>query len=98
MDAAISVVIPTRERLSYLEVALASLQAEASREEAEVLVVDDGAPSAAARALAERHGARYLPAGGAGGLNAARNLGVGHTSGALVAFLDDDVRVCRGWL
>jgi GT2 family glycosyltransferase len=98
MQDAVSVVIPTRERLAYLEVALSSLRAEAEREGAEVLVVDDGGPSDAARALAERHGARYLTVEGGPGLNAARNTGVARSGGALVAFLDDDVRVSDGWL
>ncbi len=97
MDAAVSVVIPTRERLPYLDVALSSLRAEAARGGAEVLVVEDGEPSEEARLLTGLHGARYVAVEGAG-LNAARNTGVAHTSGALVAFLDDDVRVCPGWL
>ena len=94
---AVSVVIPTRDRLPYLDVALASLRAEAERERAEVLVVDDGRPSEPVRRAAERHGARYVAAEGSG-LNAARNTGLDRTSGALVAFLDDDVRVRDGWL
>ena len=98
MDAAVSVVIPTRDRLPYLDVALASLRAEAERERAEVLVVDDAGPSERARRLAERHGARYAAVEGARGLNAARNTGIDHTAGELVAFLDDDVRVRDGWL
>jgi GT2 family glycosyltransferase len=98
MDAAVSVVIPTRERLPYLDVALSSLRAEAAREGAEVLVVEDGEASEEARLLTELHGARYRAVQGRPGLNAARNTGVADTSGALVAFLDDDVRVCPGWL
>ncbi len=97
MDAPASIVIPTRERLAYLDVALGSLRAEAAREGAEVLVVDDAVPSARARALAERHGARYVVNEGKG-LNAARNTGLARSSGGLVVFLDDDVRVCDGWL
>ena len=97
MAAAVSVVIPTRERLRYLDVALSSLRAEAAREGAEVLVVEDGGPSQEAPMLTELHGARYATADGTG-LNAARNTGVARTSGALVAFLDDDVRVRPGWL
>jgi GT2 family glycosyltransferase len=97
MDAAVSVVIPTRDRLPYLDVALASLRAEAEREQADVLVVDDAGPSELARQAAERHGARYVAVEGCG-LNAARNTGIDHTTGALVVFLDDDVRVREGWL
>ncbi len=98
MDAAVSVVIPTRDRLPYLEVALASLRAEAEREGADVLVVDDAGPSERVRLVAERHGARYAAVEGVHGLNAARNTGIDHTAGELVAFLDDDVRVRDGWL
>ncbi len=98
MDATVSVVIPTRERLPYLDVALSSLRAEAAREGADVLVVEDGEPSEETRLLTELHGARYRAVQGGPGLNAARNTGVAGTSAPLVAFLDDDVRVCPGWL
>ncbi len=93
-----SIVIPTRERLSYLEVALSSLASEAARAGAEVLVIDDAGPSDAARALVERFGARYEPHPAPLGLNVARNTGVQRSHGDLVAFLDDDVRVSPGWL
>ena len=45
-----SIVIPTRARLSYLEVALESIAAQAAQAGAEVLVVDDAGASAGARA------------------------------------------------
>ncbi len=94
----VSIVIPTRDRLPYLEVALASLAAQAHAAGAEVLVVDDAGASEAARALAASHGARYEPHAGPRGLNVARNTGVAHAQGELVAFLDDDVEVAPGWL
>ncbi|HTW43674.1 MAG TPA: glycosyltransferase family 2 protein [Solirubrobacteraceae bacterium] len=93
-----SIVIPTRERLPYLEVALDSLAREAARLGAEVLVVDDAGESQSARALAARFGARYQPHPRPQGLNVARNTGVEHSSGGLVVFVDDDVRVSAGWL
>jgi len=93
-----SIVIPTRARLSYLEVALASIAAQAAQAGAEVLVVDDAGPSERARALAERFGARYEPHDAPLGLNVARNTGVERSSGELVAFVDDDVRASPGWL
>ena len=71
-----SIVIPTRARLSYLEVALASIAPQAAAAGAEVLVVDDAGASPAARALAERYGARYEPHAAPLGLNVARNTGV----------------------
>jgi GT2 family glycosyltransferase len=93
-----SIVIPTRARPRYLEVALASIAPQAAAAGAEVLVVDDAGPSAAIRALAERFGARYEPHSGPLGLNVARNTGVERSRGELVAFVDDDVKVGPGWL
>jgi Glycosyl transferase family 2 len=98
MEPSASIVVPTRERLSYLQVALGSIQAEAAELGAEVVVVDDAGPDETARELAERLGARYEADPAANGLNAARNAGVMRTSGALVVFVDDDVRVRDGWL
>ena len=95
---AASVVIPTRSRPAYLEVALSSIVPQALGCEAEVLVIDDAGESADVRALTERAGARYEPHPGPLGLNAARNTGVERSSGELVVFVDDDVRACPGWM
>jgi GT2 family glycosyltransferase len=64
---------------------------------ADVLVVDDG-PSAETRAVAERHGARYVAHDRSRGLNAARNTGARETTALLLAYVDDDVEVHAGWL
>ncbi len=93
-----SIVIPTRARLSYLQVALSSIAPAAARAGAEVLVVDDAGPSQAARELVERFGARYQPHPRPLGLNVARNTGVQSSHGELVVFVDDDVRVSSDWL
>jgi GT2 family glycosyltransferase len=93
-----SIVIPTRARPAYLEVALVSIIPQADAAGAEVLVIDDAVPSAAMRGLVERLGARYEPHPGPLGLNVARNTGVERSSGELVVFVDDDVRVRPGWL
>jgi GT2 family glycosyltransferase len=98
MDPPASIVIPTRDRVRYLDVALTSLSAQAAALRVDVLVVDDGPSNDPTRELAQRHGARYVANGAPLGLNAARNRGVGETAGPLVVFLDDDVRVCPGWL
>ena len=92
-----SVIIPTRRRPDYLEVALASVAPQVAREHAELIVVDDGALERNAQ-LAERHGARYVALGEPRGLNAARNAGAAAASGELLAFIDDDVEVHEGWL
>ena len=93
-----SIIIPTRARPDYLAVALASIVPQAQAEGAEVLVVDDDGRSQALQALTERHGARYEPHPAALGLNVARNTGVQRSSGELVIFVDDDVKVSSGWL
>src|SRR5271157_2135701 len=93
-----SIVIPTRSRPDYLEVALASIVPQADAVRAEVLVIDDAGPSATTRALTERLGARYEPHPGPLGLNSARNTGVERSSGELVVFVDDDIRASPRWL
>ncbi|HEY2141827.1 MAG TPA: glycosyltransferase [Solirubrobacteraceae bacterium] len=93
-----SIVIPTRGRPSYLEVALASVAPQAREAGAEVVVIDDAGPSQPIRALTERFDARYEPHSEPLGLNVARNTGVERSSGGLVVFVDDDVRVLPGWL
>ena len=93
-----SIVIPTRRRLPYLRVALASIAEQARRSGSEVLVIDDDGPSDAARALVESSGARYEPHARPMGLNIARNTGVSRSTGDLVVFLDDDIEAAEGWL
>ena len=57
-----SIVIPTRSRAAYLEVALSSIAPQAGAAGAEVLtVIDDAGPSPEGLAQAERFGARYEP-------------------------------------
>jgi GT2 family glycosyltransferase len=92
-----AVAIPTQRRAAYLDVALTSVAAQARAADAELLVVDDG-PDDDTRAVAARHGARYLAHQAPRGLNAARNTALRSTDAELVCFLDDDVRVLPGWL
>jgi glycosyltransferase involved in cell wall biosynthesis len=98
MDApAISLVIPTRNRARYLEVALASLADQDFDAGYEVLVVDDGSIDDTA-AVVERAGDRYIGQPRARGLNAARNAGARATAAPVIAFLDDDVFAPPEWL
>lgn len=94
-DAAI--IIPTRDRAGYLDVALASTAPQAAEHGADLVVVLDG-PDPASRAVAERHGARVLEHDVPRGLNAARNTAIESTSAGLLCFVDDDVAVRPGWL
>jgi GT2 family glycosyltransferase len=93
-----SIVIPTRRRPAYLEVALASIVPQARAAGAEVLVIDDAGASPEGREQARRFGARYEPHERELGLNVARNTGVARSSGELVVFVDDDVEARPGWL
>ena len=93
----VSVVIPTRDRASYLHVALASLAAQSGAGTLEVIVVDDASGDSTA-AVCRRWGVRHLRHADPIGLNAARNVGVRAAGASLVAFLDDDVLVPPGWL
>jgi GT2 family glycosyltransferase len=92
-----SIIVPTRERAGYLDVALASIAPQAAAAGAELLVVDDG-PGEATRETALRHGARYVAHDASRGLNAARNTGIEAAGSDLLVFVDDDVAVRPGWL
>ena len=92
-----AVAVPTQRRAPYLDVALTSLAAQARAAGAELIVVDDG-PDEATRAVAERHGARYVAHDRPRGLNAARNTALEVTTAELVCFVDDDVAAGPGWL
>lgn len=94
---AVSVVIPTRNRAEYLDVALASLARQDLDARYELIVVDDCSADGT-RAVIEGAGARYIRFEHPRGLNAARNAGVRATAAPLIAFLDDDVYAPPGWL
>jgi glycosyltransferase involved in cell wall biosynthesis len=93
----VSVVIPTRNRADYLEVALASLARQQLEDTHEVLVVDDASSDRTAE-IAATAGARWIRKETPEGLNAARNTGVRMSGAPLIAFLDDDVDAPPGWL
>jgi len=97
MGPTASIIVPTRDRAGYLDVALATIAPQAAAADVEVLVVDDG-PSADTEDVARRHGARYVAHGAARGLNAVRNAGIAAARGSLLVFVDDDVAAHRGWL
>lgn len=94
----VSVVVPTRNRATYLEVTLDSLLAQRTALAHEIVVVDDGSNDATPVVVGARAGVRYAPHQWPRGLNAARNTGLRASSAPLVAFVDDDVLVPPGWL
>jgi GT2 family glycosyltransferase len=92
-----SIVIPTRARPEYLDVALSSIVPQARSSGAEVVVVSDG-PDASTAAVAARHEVRLVSLPQPLGANAARNAGVIAARGELIVFVDDDVEAPGGWL
>jgi GT2 family glycosyltransferase len=92
-----SIVIPTRARPSYLDVALSSVMPQVARAGAEAIVVSDGVDAETA-IVAQRHGAGLVTMARPRGLNAARNAGVQAAACDLIVFVDDDVEAPSGWL
>ena len=92
-----SVVIPTKARPHYLEIAVQSMLPQVEAAGGEIVVVDDG-PDEDTRWAAERWGVRYLVNDRNPGLNGARNAGIAATDGELVILVDDDIAVSPGWL
>ena len=97
VQPAVSIVIPTRNRARYLEVALRSLMAQDLDGPFEVVVVDDASADDTG-AVAGRLGATILVHEDARGPNAARNTGIRSNEAPLVAIVDDDVLAPPGWL
>jgi GT2 family glycosyltransferase len=92
-----SIVIATRGRPDYLDVALASVVPQAAAAGAEVIVVVDGrAPPS--ESVAQRHRTRLVTLQTQSGLSAARNAGVAAAGSPLVVFVDDDIEAPAGWL
>jgi GT2 family glycosyltransferase len=92
-----SILIPTRGRPAYLDVALRSIAPQAAASGVELVVVSDGG-GPATRSVAERHGARVIELAGRRGANAARNAGIAASAGDPVVLVDDDVFAPPGWL
>ncbi|MGH2728125.1 MAG: glycosyltransferase [Actinomycetota bacterium] len=92
----VSVVIPTRDRPALLAAALEAL-IRAVRPDDEVVVVDSASRDPAVRRVAAAHGVKIVRLEQAG-TSRARNAGVASTTGALVAFLDDDCLVSPSWI
>lgn len=97
MGSSATIIIATRGRPDYLAVTLASIQDQARRESAEVIVVDDGRERANEQ-ITTAHGASYVSLGSPRGPNAARNVGIAAAHGDLLIFLDDDIEAPASWL
>jgi glycosyltransferase involved in cell wall biosynthesis len=97
---AISVVIPTFERMDVLPEVLAALGRQEEAPAFEVVVVDDGSGDATGELLSGYRGPFELQVlrQANQGPAAARNAGVAAARGELVAFLGDDTVPDPGWL
>ena len=103
MSVIASVIIPTWQRISALELTMNALTSPdvAGDAEVEIIVVSDG-EDAGLRALSSRYGSsipiHWLFHDTNRGLPAARNSGARVATGDLLVFLDDDVVPQAGWL
>lgn len=95
----VSVVVCTysQTRWALLERCLASLRTQ-SRPPEEILLVVDHNPGLLDRARRSLSGVTVLANEDRRGLAGARNTGVHHAGGEVVAFLDDDARAAPDWL
>jgi glycosyltransferase involved in cell wall biosynthesis len=86
-----SIIIPTYKRLDYLEEAIKSIVAQ-TYQEYEIVVVNDypGDKSAIDQLCSGYDRIRVIHQAVSRGGNAARNAGIDHSDGELIAFLDDD--------
>jgi glycosyltransferase involved in cell wall biosynthesis len=84
-----SIVIPTRNRLEFLQEALDSVWAQ-THHDYEIVVIDDGSTDGTGDYLASLDGRIRSVHHSNGGPAAARNLGVSQAKGEYVAFLDSD--------
>jgi GT2 family glycosyltransferase len=99
VDLRISVVICayTDRRWEDIVGAVASVRAQ-TRPPARTILVVDHNPPLLERARAALPDVRVVPNTGRRGLSGARNSGVAHAIGEVVAFLDDDARAEPDWL
>ena len=92
----ISVVVCAFNAASTIDECLTSLERQ-TYPDFEIIVVDDGSCDAT-REIARRHPCVKVIEAPHGGLSAARNVGLHHSTGAIVAYTDADVRVDQDWL
>lgn len=87
----VSVIVPVKDGAAFLERTLPALVASLPQG-AELIVSDDGSSDASA-AVAQTNGARLVSHPAATGPAEARNRGANAATGAILVFLDADVRV-----
>jgi GT2 family glycosyltransferase len=97
-DAAVSVVLPTRNRPDDLERCLASLSAQHTRRRVEIVVVDNDPDSGLTPPVVARFPGVRLVREQRAGLSYARNAGILAATGEIIVATDDDVTMPEHWL
>lgn len=85
----VSVIIPTYNRVKYLEEAITSVFNQTYKN-FEILVIDDGSSNNYAESICNKYDNCFYLFKKNGGLSSARNFGVKKAKGEYIAFLDDD--------
>ena len=100
MKSGISVIIPTYNRKHSLKEALVAVLEQWTKNY-EVIVIDDGSTDGTVQLLQEMKKAyknlRFFTQPNQGPA-AARNLGISHAKGQIIAFTDDDCEVSKTWV
>ena len=96
----VSVVVPTRDRLGSLPAALDALRCQRDAGPVELIVVDDGSAGGTGSFLAGLAAQRAIVhvIGHGRGAAAARNAGIQHARGEILACTDDDCEVPPDWV
>ena len=94
---AVSVIICTRDREDDLAICLDSIDRLDPKPD-QVIVVDNGSGVGATRQLATKYHRVTYVAEPRPGLSVARNTGLRHATGELIAYTDDDVEVHPRWI
>ncbi len=92
----VSVIVCAYNAADTLEDCLSSLE-QLTYPDYEIILVNDGSRDRTAE-IGRRHPLARLIEIPNGGLSAARNVGLAHATGEIVAYTDADVRVDRDWL
>lgn len=95
MSPLVSVIIPTYNRSGLLAEAIESVLAQTWKD-LEIIVVDDGSTDNTRDALVPyRTRIKYIFQANSGGCSRPRNVGIRHSNGEYIAFLDsDDIMAC----
>jgi GT2 family glycosyltransferase/glycosyltransferase involved in cell wall biosynthesis len=94
----VSVIIPVFNQWELTRACLASIAASAPLERLEVIVVDDASTDATATELGRVSNVRVVRNAENAGFTRSANRGAAAARGRLLLFLNNDTRVCPGWV